>query len=160
MTLRLERLARTHDRAGFTCGVPGLDAFLQRSALQNARDGLSTTHVLVEDKAPRKILGYMSVCAAEIELTGLHEADRRRLPRYPVPALRLARLAVAREQQRRGHGELMIGEAVCRALAVREQAGVRVLLVDALDEAAADYYETYGFRRARVGGRVLYLSLG
>ena len=160
MTLRFERLQRAHDRTAFSCGVPVLDEFLQRSALQNAKAGLSTSHVLVDSGAPRQILGYMTICTAEIELAGLQEADRRRLPRYPVPALRLARLAVATEVQKRGYGELMIGEAVGRALAIREQAGVRVLLVDALDDRAAAYYESYGFRRAAIGVRVLYLPLG
>lgn len=160
MTLRFERLSRTHDRAAFTCGVASLDAFLQRSALQNARDGLSTTHVLVQSRHPKRILGYLSASTAEIELAGLQPADRRGLPRYPVPALRLVRLAVATSAQGRGHGELMLGEAVRRALAVREQAGVRVLLVDALDERAAGFYQAYGFRPTTRNGRLLYLPLG
>lgn len=38
---------KRHDREGFTCGEPTLDAYLRQQAAQHHRDGISTTHVLV-----------------------------------------------------------------------------------------------------------------
>jgi len=151
--------SRRHDRDGFTCGEPMLDDYLRKQASQHHRDGIATTHVLIDADKPSHILGYYSLAAAQLLLTDLHDADRRRMPRYPVPAVRMGRLAVARTAQGRGHGELLLGHAVERALALRVHMGVRVLLVDALHEKAAAFYRAYGFRSAIGSGGALYLPL-
>jgi GNAT superfamily N-acetyltransferase len=149
---------KRHDRAGFVCGEPTLDAYLREQAAQHHRDGIATTHVLVDAKAPARVLGYYTLSAAQLLLIDLLEADRRRLPRYPVPAVRMGRLAVATEQGR--HGDLLLAHAVARCLGLREQLDVRVLLVDALHEKAAEFYRIYGFRQANDQARTLYLPLG
>ena len=143
----IERLDPTqHDRAGFACGEPSLDDYLRARASQHQRDGVSTTHVLVENAGDSVVLGYYSLAAAQLQLSDLQEADRRRLPRYPVPAIRMARLAVATCEQGKGHGDFLLAHAVTRCLDLREQLGVHVLLVDALHDKAARFYRSYGFR--------------
>jgi GNAT superfamily N-acetyltransferase len=151
---------KRHDRAGFTCGEPSLDAYLHTQATQHHRDGIATTHVLADERAPSRILGYYTLSAAQLLLTDLQETDRRGLPRYPVPAVRMGRLAVASSEQGRRHGEWLLGSAVQTALDVRERLGVRVLLVDALNENAARFYRAYGFRESTSGASSLYLPIG
>ena len=151
---------RRHDRAGFACGEPTLDAYLQQQAAQHHRDGIATTHVLVNDAQPSRILGYYTLSAAQLLLTDLQDADRRHLPRYPVPAVRMGRLAVANQERRKGNGALLLAHAVARCLELRGQLGVRVLLVDALNEPAAAFYRAFGFRPATSEARSLYLPLG
>lgn len=151
--------ARRHDREAFTCGEPNLDDYLRQRAAQHHRDGISTTHVLIDDEEPARILGYYSLSAAQLLLSDLKEADRRRLPNYPVPAVRMGRLAVAVGEQGKGHGDYLLAHAVARCLALREQLGVRVLLVDAVNEKAARFYRAYGFREARERVLALYLAL-
>ena len=151
---------RRHDRAAFACGEPVLDAYLQQKAVQHHRDGISTTHVLVDAGEPSRILGYYTLSAAQLLLTDLQETDRRRMPAYPVPAIRMGRLAVAAHAHGNGHGGHLVAHAVARALALREQLGVRVVIVDALHEKAAGFYRAYGFREATTHPRTLYLPLG
>jgi GNAT superfamily N-acetyltransferase len=151
---------RRHDREGFACGEPALDAYLRQQAAQHHRGGISTTHVLVDDADPTRILGYYSLSAAQLLLTDLQESDRKRLPNYPVPAIRMGRLAVAASEQGKGHGDYLVGHAVARCLALRGQLGVRVLLVDALHGNAARFYRAYGFREAMANSLTLYLPLG
>lgn len=151
---------KRHDRNGFACGEPTLDAYLRQQAAQHHRHGISTTHILVDDADPVRILGYYSLSAAQLLLTDLQEADRKRLPNYPVPAIRMGRLAVATSEQGKGHGDYLLGHAVARCLGLREQLGVRVLLVDALHEKAARFYRSYGFREATTQSHTLYLQLG
>lgn len=159
--LTVERLApKRHDRDRFACGEPSLDDYLRMQAAQHQRNGISTTHVLVDDAEPRRVLGYYTLSAAQLLLSELDEADRRGLPRYPVPAVRMGRLAVATAEQGRGHGDYLLANAVQRCLDLREQMGVRVLLVDALHERAASFYRAYGFRQAAEGAGALYLPLG
>lgn len=156
---------KRHDRAGFGCGEPSLDTYLREQAAQHHRNGIATTHVLVEDVpvdagSHTRVLGYYALSAAQLRLTDLQEADRHRLPHYPVPAVRMGRLAVATEEQGKGHGDFLLAHAVARCLALREQLGVRVLLVDALHEKAAGFYRAYGFRESSAHSHTLYLPLG
>ena len=65
MALQVLRLdGRVHDRTGFSCGVPVLDDYMRRRASQHQRDGIATTHVLVNDANPQRILGGCSLAAA------------------------------------------------------------------------------------------------
>lgn len=152
--------ARLHKRADFHCGVPVLDTYLQKQASQHQRDGIATTHVLIDDGDPTRILGYCSLAAAQLNLRDLQPADRRRLPTYPVPAVRLGRLAVASKAQGKGYGRLLLGHALNCSVALRGQLGVRVLVVDALDEHAAAFYRLHGFHETVEQALTLYLPLG
>ncbi len=152
--------ARSHDRAGFACGEPTLERYLREQASQHHRDGIATTHVLVEPAAPARILGYYSLSAAQLLFEELLEQGRQRLPRYPVPAVRMGRLAVATLEQGRGLGSLLLAHAVSRCLDLRSQLGARVLLVDALHENAGTFYRAFGFRPTAADALTLYLPLG
>lgn len=151
---------RLHDRAGFTCGQPELDHYLQQRAGQHQRDGIATTHVLIDDAQPGRILGYCALSAAQLHLHQLHEEDRKRLPAYPVPAVRMGRLAVEQSEQGQGHGQLLLGHVVNLALSMRQTMGVRVLVVDAKNAQVQRFYEAYGFRTCIQGERSMYLGLG
>lgn len=148
-----------HDRSKFVCGEVTLERYLREQATQHHRDGIATTHVLVQADAPTGILGYYTLSAAQLRLAELHDKDRHRLPRYPVPAVRMGRLAVASGEQGKGYGAFLLAHAVVRCLALREQLGVRVLVVDALHETAVAFYQAYGFRKVLDQALTLYLPL-
>ena len=151
---------RLHDRASFTCGQRELDHYLQQRAGQHQRDGIATTHVLIDDAQPDRILGYCALSAAQLHLQQLREEDRKRLPAHPVPAVRMGRLAIAQSEQGKGHGQLLLGHAVNLALSMRKSMGVRVLIVDAKNAQVQRFYEAYGFRACVSGDRAMYLGLG
>lgn len=151
---------KRHDRNRFNCGESTLDAYLRQQAVQHHRDGISTTHVLVDGQAPGNILGYYTLSAAQLLLTALQEQDRKRLPNYPVPAVRMGRLAVSSTAQGQGHGDYLLAHAIARCLGLRGELGVRVLLVDALHPKAARFYKGYGFRETAQSALTLYLPLG
>lgn len=148
------------DRTSFSCGVPVLDDYFRRCASQLRRDGIATTHVLVNDADPRRILGYRSLAAAQLSLSDQQRRARHRLPSYPVLAVRLARLAVVQSEQGNGYGQLLLGHVMHRALALRQTLGVRVVIVDAKDEKAAAFYQAYGFSRTTRDAMTLYLAMG
>jgi GNAT superfamily N-acetyltransferase len=151
---------RHHDRGSFTCGVAALDDYLHKKAGQHHRDGIATTHVLIDEELPARILGYCSLSAAHVQLSELREEDRRRLPAYPVPAMRVARLAVLHSEKGKGYGQLLVGHAVNLALSVRQTMGVRALVVDAKDEQVAAFYENFGCCRTAGAALTLYLPVG
>lgn len=149
-----------HDRAGFDCGVPALNDYLHRLAEQHRRKGISTTYVLVDSSAPDLILGYYALSAAEVDAERLSPADRKRLPRYPVPCFRMGRLACRAGDRGRGLGKLLLACAVDRCLKAREQVAAYALIVDAKDEAAKRFYEHFGFTALADAGLTLYLPFG
>lgn len=148
---------RLHDRAGFTCGVPALDDYLRKQASTSAmasspRMSLSTM---------KSLRGCWAIAPWRLPSCSSKNSTLKiaRLPAYPVPAIRMGRLAVSVDAQGQGYGQLLVGHAVNVALAVREVLGVRVLIVDAKDEAAARFYAGYGFRRIVPGALTLCLSV-
>ena len=149
-----------HDRDAFTCGVAALDDYLRQRAGQHQRDGIATTHVLIDDAQPNRILGYCALSAAQLRLQELQDKDRKRLPAYPVPAIRVGRLAVSQSEKGKGYGQLLLGHAVNLALSLRSTLGVRVLIVDAKDAQVAAFYEGFGFRRTADSTLMLYLPIG
>lgn len=149
-----------HDRAGFDCGVPALNGYLQRFADQHRRRGITSAFVLVDSEEPAKILGYYTLSAAEVDVADLGDADRKRLPRYPVPCFRMGRMATAIDRRGQGIGRLLMGCAVDRCLKVREQVAAYALIVDAKDAQARSFYEHYGFTAFAGQPLTLYLPLG
>src|SRR5260370_19048407 len=67
------------------------------------------------------------------------------LGKYDIPVMLLARLAVDHREQGKGLGKALLKDAILRTLQAAEIAGLKLLLVHAKDEAAADFYRRHGF---------------
>ena len=161
MALAIEELdPRRHDRAGFDSGVEPLNRYLRTLAAQHRTKGIATTFVLIDGAAPELILGYYSLSAASLAFDRLIDADRSRLPAYPIPAVRIGRLAVSAAHQGQHLGELLLQNAIKRTLSARHTLGVYAVLVEAKDTAAERFYRKYGFRLCDEHTRQLYLPLG
>lgn len=150
---------RRHDRQAFTSGVRELDEYLQRFAVQQSKKGITVVRVLVDSDAPRTILGYYSLSAAQVDVVQLDERSQQKLPRYPVPCFRLGRLAAQSAHHGRGLGRILVGCAVERCLEARKHVGAYALIVDAKGASAKAFYEHYGFTPCRDNPMTLYLSL-
>ncbi|MEP7305854.1 MAG: GNAT family N-acetyltransferase [Acidobacteriota bacterium] len=144
---REEALARRHDRAGFDCGVPALNEYLQRYARQNHESGGAKTFVAVLPNSSDAILGYYTISPGAIDFAKVPEALKKGLGRYEVPLFRLGRLAVSVTMQGKGLGGELLIAAGERVLAVAEEVGGVALAVDAKDERAAQWYQRFGALR-------------
>jgi predicted GNAT family N-acyltransferase len=149
-----------HDRQGFECGIPALNEYLHRFAEQHRRRGISTVCVLTESAQPERILGYYTLSATEVDRQRLTEAERKKLPRYPVPCFRMGRLACRTDRQGQGLGKLLLGCAVDRCLKARQQVAAYALVVDAKDDVAKAFYVHFGFKTLQDAPMTLYLPLG
>jgi GNAT superfamily N-acetyltransferase len=148
-----------HDCAAFDCGAAALNDYLRKFASQHRRRGVSQTYVLVDDTAPTQVLGYYTLSAAQLEAESLGDAERKRLPRYPIPCIRMGRLAVDRSGRGRGYGKLLMGLAVERCLRARQEVAAYALVVDAKDDTAISFYRHYGFAQCQDAPSLLYLPL-
>ncbi|MBM3833373.1 MAG: GNAT family N-acetyltransferase [Verrucomicrobia bacterium] len=143
---KLEPLSKSHDRESFDCGNEALNSFLKHTARQHAERGISKTFVLVEEDAlePKSILGFFSLNICQIKSESLPPPEARRLPR-DVSAVKLGRLAAAKEVQRQGIGKVLLIAVMRKVLEIFETAGGIGLFVDAKDRQGARYYEQFGF---------------
>lgn len=131
------------DRSGFRSGNIDLDRFFQRYAGQNQfRHHIGTTWVAVRGSS---LLGFATMSAAHLEVSVLPAELRRGLPAYPLPVLRLARLAVAEEAKGQGIGRLLLRAVFTLAWRMADDFGCVGVLVDAKVEAVG-FYATLGFR--------------
>jgi len=151
-----QSLAATHLLDGFNCGEPSLDDWLRRRALTNHLNGASRTFVVVD--SDQCVLGYYALAAGAVAHQDATSAVRRNMP-DPVPVMVLARLAVDARVQGIKLGAALLQDAVTRVRSVAENAGVRALLVHALNERAKQFYEYYGFRASPVDSMTLMLTL-
>ena len=149
-----------HDRPGFECGVPALDEYIRRFAEQHRRRGISAVYVLTDATAPTQILGYYTLSAAEVDGLQLADAERQKLPRYPVPCFRMGRLACRSDRQGQGLGKILLGCAVDRCLKARQQVAAYALIVDAKDDESKAFYKHFGFKSLLDAPLTLYLPLG
>jgi ribosomal protein S18 acetylase RimI-like enzyme len=161
VTFAVEELeAKRHNRSGFDCGVEPLNRYLKTQAGQHRVKGIATTFVLVDSERPSWILGYYSLSAASLAFERLTESDRKGLPAYPIPAVRIGRLATSVSARGQGLGELLLQNALKRILQARTTLGVHAAIVEAKDPAAEGFYRKYGFRLCDPQSRQLYLPLG
>lgn len=91
--------------------------------------------------------------------TGHGQRAAQHAPPHPIPVLVLARLAVDRRAQGMQLGAGLLQDAVHRAVAISQHAGVRALLVHALNEQARQFYAHYGFEESPLHPMTLLLRL-
>lgn len=147
MDIAVRKLRPDDDRSTFDSGDPDLDRFFKRFAGQNQfRHYVGTTYVAEEAGL---LGGFATVSAAQIEIRDIPPAKHGRLPRYPLPVLRLARLAVDKKAQGRGVGLTLLKAVFVMARAMAGDFGCIGVVVDAKPEAVA-FYERYGFTALEV----------
>ena len=139
--MEIRALRETDDRSIFRSGDPDLDRFFSKYAGQNQfRHHIGTTYVAVEGN---HIGGFATVAPGTVEGQAL-PARRQRLPRYPVPVLRLARLAVGEAEQGQGVGGALLRHVFFLALKMSEEYGCAGIIVDAKPDAT-NFYARFGF---------------
>lgn len=141
--IRIRRLEPLDERSGFHSGNIDLDRFFQRYAGQNQfRHHIGTTYVATQSN---RITGFVTVSSGEVAAEKIPKALRRSLPSYPLPILRIARLAVDERFQGYGIGRLLLRAMLELALEMRDRTGCIGVVVDAKSEAV-DFYATLGFK--------------
>ena len=122
----------------FDCGVPALNEYLQRFALQNHTNRSARTFVALRGS---KIVGYYSVAMAAAEREETPERVAKGLARHPVPLALIARLAVAKSEKGHGLGKGLLHDACGRVLRAAKELGCRAVVVHAKDDQAKAFYE-------------------
>jgi len=140
--MQIRALRETDDRSRFRSGDPDLDRFFHKFAGQNQfRHYVGVTYVADDDG---RILGFATVAPGHVEIDGLPAAARKKLPHYPLPVLRLARLAVDSSIRGQGLGGRLLRFVLQLARRMADDYGCVGVVVDAKPDAL-DFYAKYGF---------------
>jgi len=157
--LVIEPLNAAHDRAGFQCDVDTRDRYIRKQAGQDIKRRISRVFVAILPDNPIKVIGYYSLSSLSIELSQLPETFARKLPKHPIPAALIGRLAVTRDAQGYGIGKMLLVDAIKRTLSVSDQIAIYAMVVDAIDDNAKRFYEQFGFVRLSDDSPRLFLPL-
>jgi GNAT superfamily N-acetyltransferase len=141
--LRIEPISKTHNRDDFDCGEAVLNDYLRRHARQNHDDNIARAFVALDED--NRVLGYYCISTAEVAFADLPSEYTRRIPKYPVPAVRIGKFAVDKTIQGEGLADRLLIDALQRILSVAGGIGVNIVLVDALDENAKNFWLHYEF---------------
>jgi ribosomal protein S18 acetylase RimI-like enzyme len=141
--LRLVLLADEHDLDGFHCGDERLDGWLVRHARASHKADIARTYLALDGA---RVAGYVSLTTGSVRPEEAPRRFARGMPGHPLPTILIARLAVARDRQGRRIGSRLLAEALRMAVGASDAVAARLVVVDAIDEAAAGFYRRrWGF---------------
>ena len=145
-----------HDAATFDCGVPALNAYLKKFALDNQRNQAARTYVATRGD---RVVGYYSLAAGSVRREDSPSRVAKGLAAHPVPVILLARLAVdvAEQGQRLGSG--LLKDALLRTTQAADIVGCRAVMVHAKDESAQRFYRRFGFEPAPADPYCMFLLM-
>ncbi len=138
-----EPISKKHDRKSFDCGDLSMNDFLQRYARQSHEFGAAKTFLAV-DNTDKTILGFYSLAPGALAYADTPQLIRRGLARHDVPGFRLARIATDLRWQGQGLGGQLLASAARRCLRAAAEVGGVVLIIDANNDRAAQWYTNYG----------------
>jgi GNAT superfamily N-acetyltransferase len=146
-----------HDVSAFSCGHATLDEWLQRRALANQRAGASRVYVVTESKS-QKVVAYYALASGALALRDATGKLRRNMP-DPIPMAILGRLAINQKFQGKGLGRALFRDAAIRIIRAADQIGIRGLMVHAISDEAAAFYQALGLQAAPEEPRLFMMTL-
>ena len=158
-SVRVEPLGTQHDRASFACGNEALDHYLKERVTQDVRRGLARLFVATTADDSARTLGFFTLSATSIVASNLPSEVAKRLPRYPIPAALIGRLAADREIAGRGLGGVLLMDAIEKAKVAARTIAITVIVVDPIDDTAESFYAAFGFRSLQGPQRRMFLTL-
>lgn len=134
-----------HGLSAFDCGVPALNNYLKKFALENQRSQSARTYVALRGEC---VVGYYTLAAASVRREETPARIAKGLAAHPVPVILLARLAVDDRERGKGLGAGLLKDALLRVVAAADIIGCRAVMVHAKDDAAGAFYRRFGFEPA------------
>ncbi len=132
-------------KENFDCSIHQLDDYLKKYAKQNNQKGVAKTFVAIPEEGEKFVAGYYSVSMDKIEFDVIPQKYKKGLPRYPVPAMLIAKLAVDKSMQGTGLGKRLLMQCFRKAINLSSEVGIFAVTVDAINKQAREFYLKYGF---------------
>lgn len=151
-------ISKRFNLKSFDCGVEELNRYLRQFAIPNDRKNIGKTFTVFIDNS-KNISGYYTISMAQILFNDLPEDLKKGLPRYPVQAMRIGKLAVDKNYQGRNLGAYLLRDAFLRSVKISAEIAVKFIIVDALNDSSKSFYERYGFVATKKSPLTLLISI-
>jgi len=144
MTLR--SFKETKRVTDFSCGNKDLDDFLNTKEVENYdTENLGKTQMVYYRG---QLVAYFTISFAGLKRELVKGLKKFSLPKVidieSYPAIKIGRLAVQKEWQRKGIGKSLLKYIVAYGLETRVKGGLRLIIVEAEPESQK-FYEKFGF---------------
>ncbi len=154
----IEPLDKHHDKADFSCGQAALDRYIKQQAGQDVRRNLARVFVVCAQNS-KSAMGFYTLSATHIMASSMLGKFSHKLPKYPIPAVLIGRLAVDSTIQKKGVGKVLLADALKRIVRARHSVAMYAAIVDAKNEQACCFYRKFGFLSFRDIPKKLFLPL-
>lgn len=137
-------IADHHQLDEFDCGVDSLNRWLIHTARRADRQDTARTYVWTS-RGDSRVVAYFAITPTQVNRAddGLSKAMSGGCDR--VPAFMIAKLAVDKSIAGQGNGRQLVLDAIGRIVGVSQAGGGRLIVVDAIDDRAACFYEKLDF---------------
>lgn len=152
-----EPLNAAHFLTDFSCGKPALDHWLKTRALSNQQKGFTAVMVVHDDDG--RVVGYYGLAPSAVVPGALPRSIRTGQPPDPVPCLLLGQLATDIGWAGRGIGTGLLKHALERCVTAAGLIGGRALVVNAVDDEAAEFWRRRGFLPSKDDPLILFRSM-
>jgi GNAT superfamily N-acetyltransferase len=156
--LQIEKLTSEHVTKPFKCSEHALNDWLKRYALKNQIADSAQTYILHRANV---VIAYYSLVYGDVAIEECPPDVRLDMPaKFPIPIIKIARLAVDKREEGRGLGRALMKDAFVRILGAAEIAGLRAVVIDALNDRVKNWYqEKFGFEESPITPRILFLRI-
>ena len=135
-------LRADHVLARFRCGHSSLDDWLRDNALRAQVSGTAKTYVWTRSDE-LEVVGYFAIAPTQVARSEVTRSMSGGVG--VVPGYLLARLALDVSLHGQGLGSELLIDALQVSVAAGDRAGGRLIVVDAIDRGAHDFYRHHGF---------------
>jgi len=107
-----------------------------------------------------RVVGYYGLAPTAVVPTAMPRSIRTGQPPDPIPCLLLGQLAIDTEWAGRGIGSGLLKHALARCIEAAALVGGRALIVNAVDEETAAFWQRRGFLPSMDDPMILFRSIG
>lgn len=129
----------------FDSGIKELNDYFVNYALFNDINNIGKTFILYDDN---NLIGFYTLSNASISINEIPDTYKSKLPKYPIPCIRIARLAIDKKYQNKGYGRLLLKDAFIKTLAISKKSGLCFVVVDS-KPSSKNYYKKFGFTSSK-----------
>lgn len=136
-------LDSSHKKASFTCEEQSLTDYIRKQARRDIERNIALCFVHGDESGT--IRGYYTLSSDSIDRAFLPEELKKKMPYKNLPVTLLGRLARDSQFKGQGIGELLLADALKRALQASSGVASFAVVTDPINEKARKFYESFGF---------------
>lgn len=124
--------AEKHDRVAFSCGVPQVDNYFQKTA--NKLVKADNIRLYVMAAADGQVIGFYSINAHQIDFSDLPQKYARNRPTHGhIPAAYISMIGRDRKFSGQAYGSVLLADALKRIARAADIVSIAVVMLDVPD---------------------------